>query len=289
APTEATVLVQGESGTGKELVAQTVHQLSRRRKGPFVALNCAAVSPTLIESELFGHERGSFTGAARTHKGFFERAEGGTLFLDEISEMPIELQVRLLRVLETGTVARVGGESELKVDVRVVAATNREPEHAVADGRLREDLLYRLSVFPIRLPALRERAGDVELLVRAFLAELNAAQGTRKGISRAALELLQGHQWPGNVRELKNALHRAVTRLAWNLLRQQPVPACRRSGCDRGEVRGRVRGPQRQAERPPGGRRTSARTSLPKRADEQLTTAAASASARDAALLHRVL
>ncbi len=209
APTDATVLVQGESGTGKELVAQTLHQLSRRRKEPFVALNCAAVSPQLIESELFGHERGSFTGAARTHKGYFERAEGGTLFLDEISEMPIELQVRLLRVLETGTVARVGGESELKVDVRVVAATNREPEHAVADGRLREDLLYRLSVFPIRLPALRERAGDVELLVRAFLAELNAAQGTRKGISRAALELLQGHQWPGNVRELKNALHRA--------------------------------------------------------------------------------
>src|SRR3989449_7994672 len=126
-----------ESGTGKELVAQTVHQLSRRRKGPFVALNCAAVSPTLIESELFGHERGSFTGAARTHKGFFERAEGGTLFLDEISEMPLELQVRLLRVLETGVVARVGGESEFKVDVRVVAATNRQPEQAVADGKLR--------------------------------------------------------------------------------------------------------------------------------------------------------
>jgi len=209
APTEATVLVQGESGTGKELVAQTVHQLSRRRKGPFVALNCAAVSPTLIESELFGHERGSFTGAARTHKGFFERAEGGTLFLDEISEMPIELQVRLLRVLETGVVARVGGESEFKVDVRVEAATNRQPEQAVAQGKLREDLLYRLSVFPIRLPALRERTGDVELLVRAFLAELNTADEKQKGISRAALDLLRGHQWPGNVRELKNAVHRA--------------------------------------------------------------------------------
>ncbi|TMB00526.1 MAG: sigma-54-dependent Fis family transcriptional regulator [Deltaproteobacteria bacterium] len=209
APTEATVLVQGESGTGKELVAQTVHQLSRRRKGPFVALNCAAVSPTLIESELFGHERGSFTGAARTHKGFFERAEGGTLFLDEISEMPIELQVRLLRVLETGVVARVGGESEFKVDVRVEAATNRQPEQAVAQGKLREDLLYRLSVFPIRLPALRERTGDVELLVRAFLAELNTAEEKQKEISRAALDLLRGHQWPGNVRELKNAVHRA--------------------------------------------------------------------------------
>jgi len=209
APTDATVLVQGESGTGKELVAQTLHGLSRRRKGPFVALNCSAVSPQLIESELFGHERGSFTGAARTHKGYFERAEGGTLFLDEVSEMPIELQVRLLRVLETSIVARVGGETELKVDVRVVAATNREPGQAVADGKLREDLLYRLSVFPIRLPALRERAGDVELLAGAFLAEFNAAEGTRKGISRAALELLRGHSWPGNVRELKNAVHRA--------------------------------------------------------------------------------
>jgi len=226
APTEATVLVQGESGTGKELVAQTVHQLSRRRKGPFVALNCAAVSPTLIESELFGHERGSFTGAARTHKGFFERAEGGTLFLDEISEMPIELQVRLLRVLETAVVARVGGESEFKVDVRVVAATNRQPEQAVADGKLREDLLYRLSVFPIRLPALRERTGDVELLVRAFLAELNAAAEKQKGINRAALDLLRGHQWPGNVRELKNAVHRAFI-LADEEIEPEHIPLLR--------------------------------------------------------------
>jgi len=226
APTEATVLVQGESGTGKELVAQTVHQLSRRRKGPFVALNCAAVSPTLIESELFGHERGSFTGAARTHKGFFERAEGGTLFLDEISEMPIELQVRLLRVLETGVVARVGGESEFKVDVRVVAATNRQPEQAVADGRLREDLLYRLSVFPIRLPALRERTGDVELLVRAFLGELNTAEEKQKGISRVALDLLRGHQWPGNVRELKNAVHRAFI-LADEEIEPEHIPLLR--------------------------------------------------------------
>jgi DNA-binding NtrC family response regulator len=208
APTEATVLVQGESGTGKELVAQTVHQLSRRRKEPFVALNCAAVSPQLIESELFGHERGSFTGAVRAHKGYFERANGGTLFLDEIAEMPSELQGRLLRVLETDAVARVGGENEFAVDVRVVAATNRDPAQAVADGRLREDLLYRLSVFPIRLPALREREGDVDLLVSAFLAELNAAEGTRKGLSRSALELLRGHSWPGNVRELRNAMHR---------------------------------------------------------------------------------
>ncbi len=209
APTEATVLIQGESGTGKELVAQTLHQLSRRRKGAFVALNCAAVSPQLIESELFGHERGSFTGAARTHKGYFERAEGGTLFLDEIAEMPIELQVRLLRVLEMGTLARVGGENEIKVDARVVAATNRDPEQAVAEGKLREDLLYRLSVFPIRLPALRERTGDVELLVSAFLDEFNTAEGTKKGINRAAMELVRDQPWPGNVRELRNAVHRA--------------------------------------------------------------------------------
>src|SRR3989441_951561 len=235
APTEATVLVQGESGTGKELVAQTVHQLSRRRKGPFVALNCAAVSPTLIESELFGHERGTFTGAARTHKGFFERAEGGTLFLDEISEMPLELQVRLLRVLETGVVARVGGESEFKVDVRVVAATNRQPEQAVADGKLREDLLYRLSVFPIRLPALRERTGDVELLVRAFLAELNAAEEKLKGINRAALDILRGHQWLGNVRELKNAVHRAFI-LADEEIEPEHIPLLRAQITNRPEA-----------------------------------------------------
>ena len=235
APTEATVLVQGESGTGKELVAQTLHQLSRRRKEPFVALNCAAVSPQLIESELFGHERGSFTGAARTHKGFFERAEGGTLFLDEISEMPLELQVRLLRVLETGVVARVGGESEFKVDVRVVAATNRQPEQAVADGKLREDLLYRLSVFPIRLPALRERTGDVELLVRAFLAELNAAEEKQKGINRAALDLLRGHQWLGNVRELKNAVHRAFI-LADEEIEPEHIPLLRAQITNRPEA-----------------------------------------------------
>src|SRR2546428_10557886 len=154
APTDATVLVQGESGTGKELVAQTLHQLSRRRKEPFVALNCSAVSPQLIESELFGHERGSFTGAARTHKGYFERAEGGTLFLDEVSEMPIELQVRLLRVLETGIVARVGGGTGLHVDVRVVAATNRGPGQAGAGGELRAGLPYRPDAFPIPLPPL---------------------------------------------------------------------------------------------------------------------------------------
>jgi two-component system response regulator AtoC len=231
APTDATVLVQGESGTGKELVAQTLHQLSRRRRGSFVAVNCGAVSPQLIESELFGHERGSFTGAARTHKGYFERAEGGTLFLDEISEMPMELQVRLLRVLETNTVARVGAESELKVDVRVVAATNREPEQAVADGKLRGDLLYRLSVFPIRLPALREREGDVELLASSFLAELNAAEGRRKRLGRAALQVLREHPWLGNVRELQNAVRRAFI-LADEEIEPQHLPLSRAETAD---------------------------------------------------------
>ncbi len=209
APTDATVLVQGESGTGKELVARTVHQLSRRRKQPFLPMNCGAVSPQLIESELFGHERGSFTGADRMHKGYFERAAGGTLFLDEITEMPLELQVRLLRVLETGSLFRVGAEREIAVDVRVIAATNQDPERAAADGKLREDLLYRLSVFPIQLPALRERREDVDLLANTFLAQLNEAEGTKKRYTRAAMERLRAHSWPGNVRELKNAVQRA--------------------------------------------------------------------------------
>jgi len=209
APTNATVLVQGESGTGKELVAQAVHQLSRRRKEPFVALNCGAVSPQLIESELFGHERGSFTGAERTHKGIFERASGGTLFLDEVTEMPLELQIKLLRALETGQIARVGAERETPVDVRVISATNRDPDEAVAQSRLRQDLLYRLRVFPIQLPPLRDRPGDVELLAEYFLSQLNRAEDTRKRFSRTALEALRASRWPGNVRELQNAVHSA--------------------------------------------------------------------------------
>jgi DNA-binding NtrC family response regulator len=204
APTDATVLVTGESGTGKELVAESVHLLSRRRKGPCLPVNCGAISPTLIESELFGHERGSFTGADRTHRGCFERATGGTIFLDEITEMPFELQVKLLRVLETGAVTRIGAEKPLPVDVRVVAATNRQPDDMVAQGKLREDLLYRLKVFPISLPPLRERGDDVELLADHFLGLLNAAEGTTKALSRAARQRLRAHHWPGNVRELKN-------------------------------------------------------------------------------------
>jgi two-component system, NtrC family, response regulator HydG len=209
APTDATVLLVGESGTGKDLAATTLHLLSRRSKAPFLPLNCGAISPTLIESELFGHERGSFTGAQHRHKGYFERAHGGTLFLDEISEMPIELQVKLLRVLETGTLARIGGDQQVAVDVRVIAATNRDPHRAVADGKLREDLLYRLQVFPIQMPPLSERAGDVDLLATYFLDQLNERQGTAKRFSSDALDRLRNHTWPGNVRELKNVIHRA--------------------------------------------------------------------------------
>jgi DNA-binding NtrC family response regulator len=209
APTEATVLITGESGTGKDVVAQTLHSLSRRRKGPFLPLNCGAISPNLIESELFGHERGSFTGADRMHKGYFERASGGTLFLDEITEMPLELQVKLLRVLETGMVMRLGGEHPFAVDVRVLAATNRSPEDALREGRLREDLFYRLKVFPLHLPPLRERGSDLGLLVEHFLQEHNRAETTNKKLTESAFARLQAHHWPGNVRELKNVMHRA--------------------------------------------------------------------------------
>jgi DNA-binding NtrC family response regulator len=209
APTEASILVTGETGTGKELVAQTVHELSRRHAEAFLPVNCGAVPSTLIESELFGHERGSFTGADRMHRGFFERAHRGTLFLDEVTEMPVELQVKLLRVLETGTVTRVGGNDAFKVDVRLIAATNRKPEEAVAQGKLREDLLYRLNVFPIAVPPLRERKDDIELLAEDALAQLNRQESTEKRLTPACLERLKHQTWPGNVRELKNVLQRA--------------------------------------------------------------------------------
>ena len=209
APTSATVLLIGESGTGKELAAHTVHELSRRRDAPFLPLNCGAVAPQLIETELFGHERGSFTGADRQHKGFFERANGGSIFLDEITEMPMELQVKLLRVLETGTFTRVGGAAQVASDVRIIAATNRDPKKAVADGKLREDLYHRLNVFPIQLPPLRERGVDIEQLALFFLEEQNLAEGTTKTFSRDALVRLYQHHWPGNVRELRNYVQRA--------------------------------------------------------------------------------
>jgi len=209
ARTDASVLITGETGTGKDLVALTIHSLSRRRREAFLPVNCGAISANLIESELFGHERGSFTGADRMHKGYFERAHRGTLFLDEITEMPPELQVRLLRVLETATLTRVGGSEPIKADVRVLAATSLRVEEAVAARKLREDLFYRLNVFPITLPPLRERGEDVELLAEQCLGELNAASGTAKHFTRACLERLRRHSWPGNVRELKNVIQRA--------------------------------------------------------------------------------
>jgi DNA-binding NtrC family response regulator len=209
APTSASVLISGESGTGKEVVARTVHELSRRRSAPFVAVNCGAISPTLMESELFGHERGSFTGAERRHRGFFERATRGTLYLDEITEMPIELQVKLLRVLEAGTFSRVGGEESISVDVRVLASTNRDPQEAVEQGKLREDLFYRLKVFELHLPPLRERPADIQVLAQHFLDELARVEGTRKRFSDATMQHLSAYSWPGNVRELRNVVHSA--------------------------------------------------------------------------------
>jgi len=209
APTAATVLLTGESGTGKEVAARTIHELSRRRKFPFLAINCGAISPNLIESELFGHEKGSFTGADRQHRGFFEQAKGGTIFLDEVTEMPLDLQVKLLRVLETGTFVRVGTTEPVSTDVRIIAATNRSPERAVAEGKFREDLYHRLNVFPITLPPLRERGSDIEMLAQQFLRELNKAEGTNKAFSPEALAKLYEMTWPGNVRELKNYVQRA--------------------------------------------------------------------------------
>jgi DNA-binding NtrC family response regulator len=209
APTSATCLLIGESGTGKELAAQTLHDLSRRKKSPFLPLNCGAVSPQLIESELFGHEKGSFTGADRQHKGYFERAHGGTLFLDEITEMPQELQVKLLRVLETGSFTRVGTTQPITADVRVIAATNRSPEGAVADGKLREDLYHRLNVFPLSMPPLRDRSADIELLAQHFLDALNKQESAAKSFAQPTIAALYAHSWPGNVRELKNYVQRA--------------------------------------------------------------------------------
>ena len=209
APTNAAVMITGESGVGKELAARTIHDLSRRRHGPFVAVNCGAITPTLMESALFGHERGSFTGADRRHRGYFEQAHHGTLFLDEITEMPPELQVKLLRVLETGSFTRVGAESPITVDIRIVSATNRRVEDAVAKGALREDLYYRLKVFQLHLPPLRDRIDDIEPLASHFLDQLHKVEGRRKQFTMPALERLQRYAWPGNVRELRNVVHSA--------------------------------------------------------------------------------
>lgn len=209
APTEATVMIMGESGVGKELVAECIHLLSHRSQGPLVAINCGSIPASLIEAELFGYEKGSFTGASRSHAGVFERANGGTLFLDEVTEMPMEMQTRLLRVLETGRFYRVGGTQEIKTDIRVIAATNRNVTEAVANRHLREDLMYRLAVFPLHIPPLRERAGDVPLLAAQFLDALNRANGAAKQFSPEFSEALRTWRWPGNVRELKNSIERS--------------------------------------------------------------------------------
>lgn len=209
APTSASVLIIGESGTGKEVVARAIHDRSSRRKQPFVAVNCGAISPSLAESELFGHEKGSFTGAVTTTEGCFGRAHMGTLFLDEITEMPLSVQVQLLRVLENGSYFSVGGTEEKKVNVRIIAATNRDPKAAVQAHTFRSDLLYRLAVFPVRVPALRERKSDIPYLAQRFLNELNEQEGTRKVFAPDALFKLENYHWPGNIRELKNTVTRA--------------------------------------------------------------------------------
>jgi DNA-binding NtrC family response regulator len=208
-PTEAGVLLTGESSSGKELAARSIHECSVRRDGPFIVMNCGAIPAGLIEAELFGYEKGSFTGAVSAHAGVFERADGGTLLLDEVTEMPLDVQTRLLRVLETRKFYRVGASTEFAFDVRVIASTNRHPLQAVQNGQLREDLLYRLAVFPVDMPPLRERGDDVELLAEHFLAELNAQGGTQKRFSALARMMLKQHTWPGNVRELKNCIERA--------------------------------------------------------------------------------
>lgn len=211
AKASASVLIEGPSGTGKELVAKALHDLSPRSAGPFVAVECAALSPTLIESELFGHEKGAFTGAEKLKMGKFEAASGGTLFLDEITEIDLATQVKLLRVLESRTLQRVGGNEDVKVDFRLVAATNRDLAAYVREGKFREDLYYRLNVINIRLPALKDRPGDIALLVSRFIKEFSAKNGISiKGIDAAAMKALENYSWPGNVRQLRNAIERMV-------------------------------------------------------------------------------
>jgi DNA-binding NtrC family response regulator len=211
APSSASVLITGESGTGKELIARTIHRLSPRHARPFVGINCSAIPESLMESELFGHEKGAFTGAASRRQGCFELADGGTLLLDEIAEMPAMLQAKLLRVIEERSVRRLGSRKEIDVDVRILAATNQDPQESIAKGRLREDLLYRLNVFRIQLPALKERKDDLPLLAQYLVTKL-AEKHSRPArfLSPAAISALQFHAWPGNVRELRNVIERAV-------------------------------------------------------------------------------
>jgi DNA-binding NtrC family response regulator len=225
-PSKACVLITGESGTGKELVARTLHTLSPRRQGPFVAINCAALPETLIESELFGHEKGSFTGASERRAGCFEVAQHGTLLLDEIGEMPMQTQAKLLRILEDSKVRRLGGKAEFEVDVRVVAATNKVPEEAVRGGHLREDLYYRLNVFHVHLPPLRERKEDIQAIADTLIGDLNRKHDCRvTEISTDVMASLERHAWPGNVRELRNVLERAVILSGEGSIEMKHLPA----------------------------------------------------------------
>jgi transcriptional regulator with PAS, ATPase and Fis domain len=220
------VLITGESGTGKELVARTIHALSPRRQGPFIAINCAALPETLIESELFGHEKGSFTGASERRAGCFEVAQHGTLLLDEIGEMPMQTQAKLLRILEDSKVRRLGGKTEFEVDVRLVAATNKVPEEAVSGGHLREDLYYRLNVFHIHLPALRERKEDIQPIAESLIGDLNRKHECKvSDIAADVMESFQKHSWPGNVRELRNVLERAVILSGEGTIEMKHLPA----------------------------------------------------------------
>ena len=225
APTMAPVLVSGETGTGKELVARTIHERSPRARQPFVAVNCSAIPDTLLESELFGHEKGAFTGAVERRSGLFELADTGTIFLDEITEMSGALQAKYLRTLQDGTLRRLGGKAELQVDVRVVAATNKDPLQAVQDGRFREDLYYRLNVLPIAMPPLRHRAEDIPLLVDAFVHEFNTRyERAVAGVDDDTLALLLQHHWPGNVRELRNTIERAVVSCEGGVITPRHLP-----------------------------------------------------------------
>ncbi len=225
APTSAPVLISGESGTGKELVAHILHELSPRGQRAFVAVNCSAIPESLLESEIFGHERGAFTGAMERRVGCFELANEGTIFLDEIAEMSTATQAKFLRILEDGTVRRLGGKQEIKIDVRVLAATNKDPSKAIKDGALREDLYYRLNVFTLPLPAVRERGEDIPLLIQAFVEELNVKYEKRiKSVDEAALQALLRHPWPGNVRELRNTIERAMIVCETDLIASRHFP-----------------------------------------------------------------
>jgi DNA-binding NtrC family response regulator len=231
APTNASVLISGESGTGKELVAQTIHKLSPRAPGAYVPINCAAIPDTLLESELFGHEKGAFTGAIERRQGCFELADHGTLFLDEIAEMTPATQVKLLRVLQERSFRRVGGKNEQAVDIRVVAATNQDPPIAVKEGKLREDLYYRLNVFEIKLPPLRDRKDDLPLLIQGFINEFNARNGRSvAALDPGAMALLEAYSWPGNVRELRNVIERATIVAEGRFLQVKDLPPLSGSG-----------------------------------------------------------